>query len=170
MARTKKVVITNATREQADDAFAVYAAADAKQQQITAKMDAEFTRIREKFQDELADLEQEKGKAFDVMQAYATENREALFAKKKSIETVHGVFGFRTGTPALKTLKGFTWPAVTNMLKEFLPDYVRTIEEAAKDKLLADRERVEIAGLFDKCGIVVKQDETFYVEPKKEEV
>jgi len=104
----------------------------------------------------------------EVMQAFAVENKDELFAKRKSIESVHGTIGFRTGTPKLKTLKGFTWGAVTNLLKEFLPSYVRISEEPAKDKLLADREDEEVAALFPKVGISVTQDETFYVEPKKE--
>ena len=85
------------------------------------------------------------------------------------METVHGTLGFRTGTPKLKTLKGFTWGAVTNLLTEFLPGYVRTVVEPAKDKLLADRDDEQTAALFPKVGITVVQDETFYVEPKKEE-
>ncbi len=68
----------------------------------------------------------------------------------------------------LKNLKGFTWASVTNLVKEFLPDYIRTTEELAKDKLLADREVPEVAKLFPKIGIQVVQDESFYVEPKKE--
>ena len=96
------------------------------------------------------------------------ENREELFTKRKSLETTHGTIGFRTSTPKLKTLKGFTWASVLNLLKEFLPDYVRTAEEPAKDKLLADREDEEVSALFPKVGIAVVQDETFFVEPKKE--
>jgi phage host-nuclease inhibitor protein Gam len=91
-----------------------------------------------------------------------------LFTKKKSIETVHGIAGFRTGTPKLKLIKGFTWGAVTNLLKEFLPAYVRLSEEPAKDKLLADRDNPEVSDLYGKSGLYVDQDETFYVEPKKE--
>ena len=132
-------------------------------------MDVEMTRIREKYQDELSKLQDQKDKAFDVLQTYGMENQAELFSKKKSIETVYGIMGFRTGTPKLKTLKGFTWPSVVNLLKEFLPSYVRTTEEAAKDRLLADREVDEVRELFPKVGITVVQDETFYVEPKKEE-
>lgn len=167
--REKKVVVTGVTREQADAAFAEYAAADAKQQHITAKMDIQITKIRESFQDTLSELQDKKDAAFEVMQTFATENRDDLFSKRKSIETSHGVFGFRTGTPKLKTRKGFTWGAVTNMLKEFLPTYVRISEEPAKDKLLADRDVPEIAELFPKVGILVDQDETFFVECKKED-
>jgi phage host-nuclease inhibitor protein Gam len=89
--------------------------------------------------------------------------------KKKSVDGSHGTIGFRTGTPKLKMLKGFTWNAVTNLLGEFLPGYVRTTTEAAKDKLLADRNNPEVAELFPKVGISVVQDEAFFVELKKEE-
>lgn len=81
----------------------------------------------------------------------------------------HGVIGFRTSTPKLKTLKGFTWASALQLVKEFLPGYVRQSEEIAKDKMLADRETEDMAPQMAKCGIQVVQDETFYVEPKKED-
>jgi len=168
MAREKKQVHTSVTAEQMESAFSDYAIADAKLQKINANIDVKMTQIREQYADEIARLSETKEKAFDVMQAFAVENKDELFAKKKSMESVHGTIGFRTGTPKLKTLKGFTWGAVTNLLKEFLPSYVRTTEEPAKDKLLADREVDEVVALFPKVGIAVTQDETFYVEPKKE--
>ena len=168
MARTKKTVISGISREQAEQAFADFAAADAKVQNLTSKMDIEMTRIREKYAEQLAELETKKSEAFDLMQAYAVENKDELFSKKKSVESAHGVFGFRTGTPKLKNLKGFTWAAVTNLCKELLPSYIRTSEELAKDKLLADRELPEVVEYFPKIGVQVVQDETFFVEPKKE--
>ena len=167
--RSKKVVVTGVTREQMEEAFGVFAFADAKVQGINAKMDVDITKIRERHADELAKFQTQKEEAFDVMQTYATENREELFAKKKSMETAHGILGFRTGTPKLKTRKGFTWAAVLELLKQFDPGYIRTSEEVAKDKLLADRDLEEMPELMQKVGITVDQDETFYVEPKKEE-
>lgn len=169
MTRQKKVLITGITREHAEDAFARYADADARQQQITAKMDVQITKIREKFADELSKLDEVKEQSFEEIQSFAENNRD-VFGQKKSLEMTHGVIGFRTGTPKLKTLKGFTWSSVTNLLKEFLPSYLRVIEEPAKDRLLADRDNPETVMQFNKCGIYVDQDETFYVEPKKEEV
>ena len=163
MARTKKMVVTGVTREQAEQAFAEFAAADAKVQ-----MDGEMTRIREKYAEQLAALNAAKDKSFEVLQAFAVENRDELFCKKKSVESAHGVFGFRTGTPKLKNLKDFTWAAVTNLCKELLPSYIRISEELAKDKLLADRELPKVAEYFPKIGVQVVQEETFYVEPKKE--
>lgn len=167
--RQTKKLLSNITRGDAEQAFADYAKADAAMQKITATQDLQFAKIREKNQDQLAELERIKEEAFDKMQAYATDNR-ADFGSKKSMELAHGILGFRTGTPKLKTLKGFTWNSVTNLLKEFLPGYIRTAEEPAKDRLLSDREVPEVASLFPKVGIMVDQDETFFVEPKKEEL
>jgi phage host-nuclease inhibitor protein Gam len=166
--REKKVLIQGVSRERAEEAFAEYAAADALQQQFTSKMDGEITRIREKYQDKINDSQERKELSFEIMQAFATEKKDELFAKKKSLEMVHGIMGFRTGTPKLKTRKGFTWGAVTNLLKELMPGYVRTTEEPAKDKLLADRDDPAVAGMYVKIGVYVDQDETFFVEPKKE--
>ena len=151
--RRKKLVVSGITREQAEQAFADFAAADAKVQNLTSKMDIEMTRIREKYADQLAELSATKEKNFDIMQAYAVENKEELFSKRKSLESAHGVFGFRTGTPKLKNLKGFTWAAVTNICKELLPQYIRTTDELAKDKLLADRDNPEVAEFFPKIGV-----------------
>ena len=81
----------------------------------------------------------------------------------------HGTIGYRTGTPKLKTLKGFTWASALNLVREFLPSFIRTTEEIAKDKLLADRDAEGMGEKMAQCGITVTQDETFYVEPKKEE-
>lgn len=169
MAREKKVVHTGVSTETMEAAFGDYAVADAKLAKIIAGIDVQITQIREKYADEMNKLNEKKDAAFDVMQAWALENKDDLFLKKKSIESVHGTLGFRTGTPKLKTLKGFTWGAVTSLLKEFLPGYVRVSEEPAKDKLLADRELDDVATLFPRVGISVTQDETFFVEPKKEE-
>ncbi len=168
MARAKKVVLTGTIdKTKAEEAFAEYATADARECGIKAKMDVEMTRIREKYQEKLTELGDEKAAAFEKLQSYAENNREE-FGNRKSLEFAHGVLGFRTGTPKLKLLKGFTWNSVTNLIKEFLPDYVRISEEPAKDRLLSDREAPEVSALFKKIGIMVDQDETFYVEPKKE--
>lgn len=171
MARVKKTVLSGITREQADVAFAEYATADAREQKLTASMDEQITKIREKNQPFLQECADTKIKAIEIMQAFAMENKD-MFSKKRSLETAHGTFGFRLGTPALKTKKGFTWASVTNLLKEFLPDYVRVKEEPAKDLLLAaarENENTEIIGKFDKCGFYIDQQETFFVDPKKED-
>ena len=168
------------SREAADEAFATYAKSDAQVQKINAEIELQCAKIREKYADKLATLTSEKEQAFDTLQSFATEHQEEFFSKKKSLDMAHGTIGFRTGTPKLKTLKGFT------LVKKILPaTYIRLTEEIAKDRMLADRDLEEVA-VYDTptgddrtttmreamavCGIAVVQDETFYVEPKKEEV
>lgn len=167
--RQKKTLIQGITAEQANDAFAQYAKADAQINKINADVELQCAKIREKHADELTRLSDEREQAFDTLQAYAVENQAELFTKKKSLDMAHGTIGFRTGTPKLKTLKGFTWASALNLVKEFLPSFIRTTEEIAKDKLLADRDTEGMGEKMAQCGITVTQDETFYVEPKKEE-
>lgn len=166
--REKKIIISGVTREAMEDAFGRYATADAEAQSITAEMDRQFVAIREQYADRLAELEGQKREAFEVMQVFATEQREVLFTKRRSLETTHGIIGFRTGTPKLKNRKGFTWAAVLELVKTFLPKYIRLTEEITRDKMLADRDEEGMAELFTKCSVYVDQDEAFYVEPKKE--
>jgi len=167
--REKKTIISGVTRDEADVAFGVYAKADAQSAKITADIELQCAKIREKYADRLSALDAEKGAAFDTLQSYAMENRGEMFTKKKSLDMVHGTIGFRIGTPKLKTMKGFTWASALQLVKEFLPAYIRTAEVITKDKLLADRDVEKMPEQMAHCGITVVQDETFYIEPKKEE-
>lgn len=170
MKRTKKTVMTPATIEQAEQMMSEYAIADARLEEVTAQMDQRITAIREEYADELAALGSTRKEKFMGIQLFAEKN-PGIFGKRKSFAMAHGTIGFRTGTPKLKTLKGFTWAAVTILLKQLLPNYVRTVDEPAKDKLLADRENPGVAKFFslDGVGIEVVQDEAFYIDLKKEE-
>lgn len=182
--RQKKTVISGVTREAADVAFATFAKADASINKIQAEIELQCAKIREKRQSDLTRLTAERDAAFETLQSFATENQAELFAKKKSLEMAHGVIGFRTGTPKLKTLKGFTWASALELVRTFLPSYLRQTEEIAKDRLLADRDldkvgvtdnglilnEIPMSQAMAKCGIQVVQDETFFVEPKNEEV
>ncbi len=165
--REKKPVYTCNTMEDLENVASLYATADAKLAKITAMMDEQITAIRNKYANELQELQDEKDEQFTEIQQFAEKNPQ-LFDKRKSLRITHGVIGFRTGTPKLKTVKKFTWGAVTELLKEFFPDYIRTEEVPAKDKILADRSEPYMIDLCKKCGIEVVQEESFYVELKKE--
>lgn len=180
MARQKKTVISGVSRETADSAFADYAKSDAKIKKITAEIELQCAKVREKYAAELGMLTTERNKAFDTLQSFATEQKQELFSKRKSLEMSHGIIGFRTGTPKLKTAKGHTWASVLELVKRIMPGYVRTSEELAKDRLLADREltvvvnsgenvAVPMAEAMKSCGMQVVQEETFFVEAKNED-
>ena len=165
--REKRAVMAVKSIEEAERVMAEYATADARIAKLNADMDVEITKIREKHSVELSELDELRAEKFNALQHFAESNEE-LFDKKKSVLMSHGIIGFRTGTPKLKPRRGFTWAGITELLKIKLPTYVRTVEEPAKDKLLADRENEAVNKYFEKCGFEVAQDETFYVELKKE--
>ena len=48
-------------------------------------------------------------------------------------------------------------------------NYIRTKEEVAKDKILADKYNTDIKQLITQCGIEIVQEESFYIEPKEED-
>ena len=67
--REKKVIISGVTRESADEAFAIYAKADAQSMKIIADIELQCAKIRERYANKLAELEGEKEKAFNTLHA-----------------------------------------------------------------------------------------------------
>lgn len=167
--RQKKKLIQEVTREAAEDAFAAYNKCHSRLEILQGKMNTEISKVKEKYNDDIATAQEERDEHFEMIQAFADAHPE-LFEKRKSAEWTHGTFGYRTGTPKLKTLKGFTWEAVKTLVKKLLPAYIRTEEAVAKDMLLADRENPLVNKQFEAIGIYVDQDETFYVQPNLEDV
>jgi len=165
MSRQSKKLIQEVTREACDEAFANYNRCVSNLEVIQGKMNSEITTVKEKYEDKISKLQEEKDEHFEMMQTYAESNPE-LFADKKSIETTHGVFGFRTGMPKLSTRKGFKWPAVLELVKEKMKKYIRSKEELDKEALLADRAAIDLKSV----GLEVTQDETFYVQPALENI
>lgn len=165
--RVKKNIVSGITREQADAALSQFVAADAKEQRLSESMEEQIAKIREQYASQLQECAETKEKSFEIMQTYAMENKDQLFQKRRSVETAYGTFGFRMGTPKLKMKNGLSWPAVTQLLKIYLPDFVRVTEEPAKDNLLAARDDEKVARFFPEVGIYVDQDENFFVERKK---
>lgn len=166
--RIKKTVITGVTKEQVEVAMSEFSQAESKIKKITADKELKIAVIREKSDTAIAELKKKMDDSFEVLQAFATENKESLFSKTKSYKSVHGVFGFRTGNPQVKPMKGFTKASVLSLVKAFLPDYIRVKEEVSDAKLLADRDKEGMEEELKKCGLSVIQEETFYVESKKE--
>lgn len=169
--RQKRVITGEVTTAQAEDLLARYAEADAKAEEITAKMDQQITRIREKYADDLSALGEVKEECFAKLQHYAERERDEgrQFTKRKSQPMSHGILGFRIGMPKLKTRKGFTWAAALELIERHLPDYVVTKKSPNKDRMLDDREDLVATGKMTEVGLEVVQDETFYIELKKEE-
>ena len=165
--RNIKATTREITTGQFEEAMARYAAAERREAEINKDIEVGVNELIAEYEDELSSLAHGKNMAFEIVQTYCINNKENLFSKRRSIGTLHGIAGFRLGTPRLKTAKGSDWKKVLAELKEKLPDYVRTTEEPAKDLLLADRHTEKVAPVLIAIGVQVVQDELFYIEAGK---
>jgi len=152
---------------QFEEAMARYAEAGKREAAINKDIEANVNRVFAVYEDELAGIAHSKNLAFGIIQAYCINNKSTLFAKRRSMGTLHGVVGFRLGTPKLRTAKGTDWKKVLAELKAKLPDYVRVTEEPARDLLLANRHKENVAPMLMSLGIEIVQDELFYFDTAK---
>ena len=154
--------------------------------ELEAERDARVQAAQTTHAELIAELQAEiKAKAI-LAEKYAEENRaELLPSKAKSSETPLSRYGFRLGNRSVILLKkGCSWDAAVIILKSLkFIDCVRTVEEVNKETILA---RTDEHGLLatsatelakgengarmplSTIGLKIKQDETFYIEPKVE--
>jgi phage host-nuclease inhibitor protein Gam len=166
--RVSKMVVTGVTEDMFNESMAMYATDEAEVRKLEAQLDKEITKARAKYTDKLDGLKNRMTANLDVIENYCLENKEVLFSKRRSMDTAHGVVGFRLGTPMLKTLPKWTWAKVLVELKVVLPDYVRVKEEVDKERLLADRSDELVAPHLPAVGVYVDQNEHFFVDLKSE--
>jgi len=167
MAREKKKVISNVSREMAEYAMGMFSDAANNLGKIEAEMNLKINAIRDKYQDVITVLNEDKDTQVEVLKVFAEEQQET-WGKRKSMELLHGVIGYRTGMPKIKFDKGFNSKSVTAILEEEYPEYVRTVSELNKEQLIIDREEDFFAAIAKKAHVQVVQDESFYVESKSE--
>lgn len=166
--RKKKTIITEEiTRERAAELMARYAEVDNRLEMLKNKMENDILKIRELYQDETVSLIEQRNTLFELLEHFANTHPE-FFQKKRSMLFPHGILGFRKGQPKLKTLRGFTWKKVTELLRSKFPGYVITEYKPNKESLLRDRDALD--GQLEALGLKVEQAETFFVEPKREEI
>ena len=99
-------------------------------------------------------------------QAYAKTHRRDLFAAhRKSGDTALAKYGFRLGQPHLATLAKWTWKKVLARLQELNRfDLISMKPSVNKEAIEKNVPEVELSIL----GLKMKQDESFYIDPKTE--
>ncbi len=131
-----------------------------------AEMNAKIQKIKEKFDQETEHARAAKLAIEKDLQTFCLLNKKE-FADKRSRKLMHGVIGFRTGTPKVLLLnRKYNWKTVLELLKKVFPGkYVRTKEEPNKDAILADvaQQKLDDQQLAA-VGLKVDQDEKFFVE------
>ena len=166
--RMKKTLVTIETRDELEAAVGRISAKVSARDAIIAQLETEINACRSLHEPFITTYGEEINADFEACQRWAEANPSA-FATKKSLDLMHGTIGFRTSTPRLKLLSGWTWNRVLETLAvNKLTDYIRQKQEPDKERLLADRETLTDSTL-KRVGVTVAQDETFYIDPKREE-
>lgn len=134
-----------------------------------AEMNAAVTAAKKQFEDHFAPIEKRILEKSSLVQAWAEAN-PAEFNGAKSLDLVHGLIGWRTGNPQLKTLSGWTWDRVLEHLKEYTAydEFVRSKEEVNKQAILDARDTF-VGGVLRSIGVKVIQEESFFIAPKLEQ-
>jgi len=102
------------------------------------------------------------------LKEWAVANPEE-FGGKKSLEFLHGMLVFRTGTLSVVQLRGFTEEDSIEILMENGSEYIRTKEELDREAILRAVSNGEFAAdELARCGLKVEQRESFKVEEKLE--
>ncbi|MCD8177286.1 MAG: host-nuclease inhibitor Gam family protein [Tannerellaceae bacterium] len=154
---------TSVSRKQIEQDLKNYTSIDAQIQKIKTKRDE----VLQKYEVKLSLLKSEQEVTLLKLQSYADTHREELFEKKKTIETPYAMMGFRAGRERIANKDGYDDNMVLAKVKKFAPDYLQIEETVSKSKLLADRKKPEIAKLYNKIGVCLKQEEIFFIKPKK---
>lgn len=155
------------TREQMEALVADICRDEIRHEEIRLTMERELHAVRDRHEGELTTLGERIKSNLSLAEDWALAHHEE-FATRKSIVMVHGTVGYRTGMPRLKTLRGWTWDRVLNVLKVAFPEFVRKREEPAKDLILERRDDLG-ADKLRRIGLEVVQVESFYVEPHRDE-
>lgn len=167
--RVKQVIEGIKTREEMEMVVETITRATIARDALVAEMDHELTEIRARYEPQVTAYGQEIDRAMVLARGWSDAN-PGEFGPRRSIEMVHGAVGYRTGTPKLKTLAGWTWDRVLESLRgSNFKEAIRSKEEVDKEFILANRDRIS-AERMKSIGVKVVQDETFFVDPKREEV
>ena len=168
--RISKPIITDVTRQQAEDAMTAYADAQAAVSRITAEVELECIRIRDSRAKEISDLQLRATESQAILEAYARENRDTIFQRRRSLDLPNGTIGFRTATPRVRAVKGYTLAAALELMQSFHPEYTRTTTELDRQRLILERDSPEAQAAMRKCGLQVTQDETFFITVPEEKL
>lgn len=133
-----------------------------------------INRLRADMNERIANIEAEYTQEIDVktIEKISLETNLKLFCEgrrddfgdKKTKELHFGAVSFRYSTPALRTLKGFTWESVKQLLKNskrYADEFLRTKIDIDKNAIIsAELKPNELA----KIGVQISQEENFAYE------
>jgi phage host-nuclease inhibitor protein Gam len=160
------------TRAEMEAVIGEIATLQLKLNAATAEMDQRITNVRQGYEGTLDTLNKEIQTRTQLAQCWADSHPEEFPGDKKSIDFVHAIVGFRTGTPKVTPLKKrFTVAVIIANLKKLAwgPKYIRNPDpQIDKEAILQDR-KILTEDQLAKAGLKIVQEESFYIELKATE-
>ena len=167
MKKTRIRIVEKITRDEAEGYVNEVALAENRRRVLNAEMDEKILAIRERYGPDLEICSEHLKNLSLLLQTWAEANPQE-FANKKSVEFPAGKVGFRTGTPKLKTVTGWTFARVLEKLQSLKwgAAFVRVKTEVDKEGIIAQvgQGLLQPAELRE-IGVKVEQDESFFIEP-----
>jgi len=161
------------TRQQAESSLGILCDAQIERNQLTLEMDAELTAVRQRYEGRIDERQRHVEDITLALEAWAAGNPQEFPSGRKSIDFVHGEIGFRTGMPKFKKLRKFKTLQLMAEAMRKLAWARKYVKQAAptvnKELVIADRDKLT-AEQLNTLGAQILQEESFYVEPKAEEL
>lgn len=136
---------------------------------IESEIEVKVQKVRESYQKQIQLHSEELSECTELLEAFAQANRDS-WGNRKSLDVTHGLIGFRIGNPTVKTPRGKGDDLLDLLDMAGMDAFIRQVKELDKAKIIASREDDELMGKLSKMGITVDQKETFFFEPKSEEL
>lgn len=165
--RTKKPVQNDPILSEGDLEATVGEVADLIVQRaaLTDQMNAEIVALKQRYESELSKLSERIERETDRVHDYVRTHPDIIPPGRKSRELIHGIIGYRTGMPQVKTIKGWTLKSALDACLRYRPKWVRQTPSLDKEQIIAD---LSVGGVAESVGITVVQEETFFISPKLE--
>jgi phage host-nuclease inhibitor protein Gam len=167
MARVKAEGFT--TREEFDAAVDLIARKEIQRRKLEAERDRRIQDVQANHNPAIDGVKEEIDALATKAEAFCKDHREELIADgKQGAETPLARYGFRWGNKTLALLSTrWSWESVMDSLrKNGLVGFVRVKTEVDKDAVKNQLTESDLAA----NGMRIRQTETFWVEPKTDEV
>ena len=170
MTRISKRAKTNVSLSEAQAAAHNYFNLSSQKGKLEGELNEKIQALRELYEPEITELTEGLDEPYDTLKSYAIENRKDW--DNKSIELASCTIGFRLPPPSVNRQKGMTWLAIIGLMlkRKSLKDFVKVKQDIDKKEILAAQNDAKLMKELGSVGIVIEQEEEFFVDAKLEKV
>lgn len=163
MNRKNTIIINN--WNDVDNNIAIIAAMEMENEIQTAEMNEKILAIKKEYEPGIKKTEEYINEHTKAIEKYCKKFKKQ-FKEARSKDLTYGRVGFRDGKPSLRLVKGYTWKAVLDKIKDaFKTRYMDIKPTLKKQSIIDDYERGMLTPeQLEDLGCKVAKSETFYIK------